>query len=260
MDIKKISTVFFSPTKSTKNILSLIGKDFPLPLNEIDITPPSTITKNIKFSNNELVIFGVPVYGGRIPKPAVKRIKNIKGNATPTLLVVTYGNRDYDDALLELKNIVEENGFFLVGAAAFITKHSIMHSVAQGRPDRNDLKEIENFSKKALRKIQNITNVNDLPLITVKGNFPYKEYNGIPLKPQGTKKCIKCLKCVENCPVNAISNDTPHRTNKNLCISCMRCVKICPTHTRKLNKLMLSIAEKSFAKKYTERKEPEIFI
>ncbi|MEG0546910.1 MAG: EFR1 family ferrodoxin [Oscillospiraceae bacterium] len=259
MNIKNISAVVFSPTNSTKEVVSKMATYFPLSTEIIDITAFSERNFEKTFSGEDLVIFAVPVYGGRVPSPAVERIKNIKGNKTPAVLIATYGNREYDDALLEMKNCIEKNGFTAVAAAAFITEHSIMHSVAKGRPDDKDEKIIAEFSKNLWDKINNS---NDLigSKIEVDGNFPYKEYGGVPLKPQSTKKCTKCGLCAKNCPVNAISANSPDITNNEACISCMRCIKICPNNARKLNGLMLAVAEKAFAKKNSARKEPKLFL
>ena len=45
------------------------------------------------------------------------------------------------------------------------------------------------------------------------------------------EKCIKCMRCAENCPVGAIdgSGEFPF-INKNICESCQRCVAFCPAH------------------------------
>lgn len=85
------------------------------------------------FGPDDLVLFGVPVYGGRIPSPAVQTLRRMQGSRTPAVLVAAYGNREYDDALLELADIAAANGFIPFAAAALIAEHSIMHSVAAGR-------------------------------------------------------------------------------------------------------------------------------
>lgn len=260
MKIEKVKNVFFSATKSTEKILSIITENIDKPMENIDITNYSAKDKVYEFAFNELAIFGVPVYGGRVPTPAVERLKKFHGEKTPAIIVVTYGNREYDDALLELKTIVEENNFVVVGAAAFITEHSIMHSVAKGRPDKNDEMHIRDFSNKVLDKVKKSVSIEDILEVKVRGNEKYKEYNGIPLKPKVTKACIKCKVCAESCPVGAISRQAPEKTNKDKCISCMRCIKVCPRNARKLNKIMLAVAEKSFSKKYSLYRENEIFL
>jgi len=41
--------------------------------------------------NDELTIIGTPVYAGRVPPEAVRRLRRIKGNNTPAVVVVVYG-------------------------------------------------------------------------------------------------------------------------------------------------------------------------
>ena len=44
-------------------------------------------------------------------------------------------------------------------------------------------------------------------------------------------KCMKCNRCLENCPVGAIDKKGEYPfINKNLCESCQRCVAFCPAH------------------------------
>lgn len=41
-----------------------------------------------------------------VPGVALERLTRIQGNGQPAVAVVVYGNREFDDALLELKNIL----------------------------------------------------------------------------------------------------------------------------------------------------------
>jgi len=46
------------------------------------------------------------------------------------------------------------------------------------------------------------------------------------------RRCIGCKKCVEVCPVNAISTRDSTRTiDWKLCINCLECAKVCPSHS-----------------------------
>lgn len=44
-------------------------------------------------------------------------------------------------------------------------------------------------------------------------------------------RCVKCLRCMENCPAGAIDRNTESLfINPSKCQSCQRCVGFCPTH------------------------------
>lgn len=258
MITSNITTVVFSPTESTKAVTTMVAEGLGTLGEELNTTCLEAQQRT--FAQEDLVVFGIPVYGGRVPALAIERIKALHGSSTPAVLVAVYGNREYDDALLELKETIEENGFIAIAAGAFIAEHSIMHSVAKGRPDASDKIKIAEFAKVVIEKMARVEAASVLPRVTVKGNHPYKTYDGVPLKPQGDKSCTNCQICVNHCPVGAIPANNPRETDKNLCISCMRCIKVCPAHARHLNKMMLSVAEKAFAAKCSLRKEPEFFL
>lgn len=260
MNISKLSTVFFSPTDSTKAVLETMTAGLSPQSAAIDLTNFSERDTALAFTSGELVFFGVPVYGGRVPAPMAASIKRLRGDHTPAVLVVTYGNREYDDALLELQALTVASGFIPVAAGAFVTEHSIMHSVARGRPDASDAKKIASFGKAAWDKVQNAADTTSFNALKLPGNVVYREYSGIPLKPKATKRCTACGVCATSCPVGAIPADSPRETDSAACISCMRCMKVCPAHARKLNGLMLFVAERSFRKNFSARKEPETFI
>lgn len=49
------------------------------------------------------------------------------------------------------------------------------------------------------------------------------------------QKCIKCQKCLKNCPMNVdILDNSPKRKNKTECILCCNCIKNCPQRALKL--------------------------
>lgn len=156
-----------------------------------------------------------------------ERLHRLKGSQTPVMIVVTYGGRAYEDTLKELKDILEAQGFVCIGAAAVITRHSIVPQIAAGRPNSEDYMQIDEFIDKVKVRLGEAHQSVEVP-----GNTPYKELHIVPMKIHAAEACIKCGLCSKNCPVNAISIESPQLTDYDKCISCMRCVGICPLKAR----------------------------
>ena len=246
---------YFSPTKSTEKITKTIAEEFTS-YQSFDLSKQNFEVTNA-FSKDDICIVGVPSYGGRVPAVALERMKNMKGHKTPAILVVSYGNRHYDDTFLELQDFLEERGFQCIAAIAAIAEHSIMHQFAKGRPDVNDIKQLKDYSSKI---IDCLLKHEEFEKLSLPGNRPYKEYHGVPLKPKVSNACTSCGACANVCPVQAIPMDAPNQTNTDICISCMRCIEVCPAHARTVNKLMLKVASLKMKKNCSEPKENELFL
>lgn len=218
-----IHLIYFSGTGSTQKVVRFVGEQWEQPFLEYDLSRKDLASH--EFQKEELCIVGVPSYGGRVPSIAVERLKLLKGNRTPAILVVTYGNRDYDDTFIELKDVIEKLNFVCVGAMAIVCEHSIVHEYAKGRPNKEDYQQIQELVKQL---------INNLHPINVPGHRPYKEFKG-GLKPMITSQCTKCGRCAKLCPVEAIDPLHLDRMNIAKCISCMRCVSICPSQARICN-------------------------
>jgi len=183
-------------------------------------------------------------------------VRALRGADTPVTLVAVFGNRAVDDALLEMRDTLAPLGFRVVAAAEVIAPHSINTDIAIGRPDASDRARIAAFCAQLASKL-----AEDAPAgITVPGNKPYCDYNGLPLKPTGGLRCISCGLCADNCPAGAIPKDAPKKVDKRKCISCMRCIQICPQTARSVP-LPLRLAAAATVKKYCAgRKEPAFYI
>lgn len=252
MTLQKVHLAYFSATGTTAKIVSAIESG----LSVSEKNTKNLITtdqESVIIPNNEIVIFGVPVFSGRVPEVARKALEKIKGNHTPAIIACVYGNRDFEDALLELKEIVETNGFYVLSAGAFIAQHSIFPKVAQGRPDHSDLKVAKEFGANSMKAMT--TNPENIPLI-VKGNHPYRTVKPIPLNPRTDNKCNSCGLCAEQCPTQAIDSQNPKKIDKSKCISCAHCIAICPKHSKKFGGLLYWLVSKRFLKNNSQRKEP----
>lgn len=260
MKISKIHAVFFSPAGGTLKVLNAFLSALPLPAEKIDITSFSSSVQNRTFGAEELVVFAAPVYAGRIVPLAIQRFAALHGNHTPAVCLAVYGNRAYEDALLELADLAKQNAFVPFAAAAALAQHSIMRRVAAGRPDKDDEAQLVDFAKQVWRKLAQAQSAAVLSVPAVPGKRPYKDFKAVGFVPEASAACTRCGRCAAHCPSGAIDPSSPDQTDKARCIFCMGCVSVCPVRARNANKALLWAAEKAFAFKYGARQEPEFFL
>ena len=258
MNIDNLHVVWFSATATTKQITGLIAEQFTAQsVTKHDITK-NTPENNIQIGPSDLLVVGIPVYAGRIPAVAIDALNRFKGDKTAAVIACVYGNRDYDDALIELKNILQTNAFIVISAGTFIAQHSIFPAVGASRPDEKDKGIIVDFAQKSAELLAALENTNNLSDINVKGNHPYVKPFKVPLSPKTDKKCNKCGVCVKLCPTNAIPAFNPRITFGSKCIACARCISFCPQQARHFGGILYRIVGKKFVKTYSVRKEPEV--
>ena len=110
---------------------------------------PQAREKDLSFGPEDLVVLGTPVYAGRVPNLLMPYVRDhIKGNGTLGVPVVLYGNRNYDDGLIELRNLMRDNGFMPVAAGAFVGEHSFSKVLGAGRPDGDDMALVAQLGEK----------------------------------------------------------------------------------------------------------------
>ena len=251
MNIEKWIIAHFSPTGGTKRIADAIAAGFHIPVAELDLTKAdSTVT----LGENDALMAVLPVYAGRVPQISLERLAALKGNGQKAVAVVVYGNREYEDALLETMDALETNGFRVVAAAAFIAEHSIVRSIAAGRPDAEDETLCRQFAADVMAKSD------DAPSVQVPGNIPYKELKPAAFHPAANENCVKCGSCARQCPMGAIPPDDPTLTNNDLCINCMRCVQVCPVRSRALPDAFLNVVTQMLNENAAGYKNPTIFL
>lgn len=264
----------FSPTGGTKKAADFLCQNWAGKENNIDLTT-GTIPRG-DFEPGDLAVFALPVYGGRLLPAAVNRLQTLKGNKTPAVALVVYGNRAYEDALLELKNTVNSLDFRCIGAVAAVARHSIVDSIASFRPDLQDSAQLSAFFDKIQDKIRTLSSPGTqspekrgLDSLTgtdktldfyVPGNFPYKEINPVQLVPELTGDCSFCGVCARRCPVKAISPENYAQVDSKKCIFCMRCLRICTRNARSLPPEKLQPLAARLEKLCSDRKENELFL
>lgn len=262
--IKAINLIYFSPTNTTRKILKQIAVGIGVKkINEFDVTTVNKL-ESLSLSKDELTIFGAPVYSGRIPGVSAKRFKKFSANNSPAVAVVVYGNRAFEDALLELNDLISLLGFKTIAAGAFIGEHSFSlngFDIAKNRPDKKDITSAKEFGNQIINKIVTGDYINEL--IELPGNFPYRERgNEAPEKAPETnfESCMECKRCVEVCPTHAISFKNNLQTDVAKCIWCCACIKYCSQNARIINYDKIIDIQKWLAENYSNRCEPELFI
>ena len=150
--------------------------------------------------------------------------------------VVLFGNRNYDDALMELSQLLTAGGFTCVGGGAFVGEHSFSRTLGAGRPNEADQAEMDAFADRLAAKLR----AGNTAAVTVGGCDPIRPYytprdrhgnpiNILKVKPKTDMTlCGGCGWCAAHCPMGSIDPVDVSQVN-GVCIKCCACVKGCPT-------------------------------
>jgi ferredoxin len=216
------------------------------------------------------VVFGTPVYAGRTPNVLLKYLETTEGNGAAAVPVVVYGNRDYDDALIELRDILDRAGLCAIAAAAFVGEHSFSDVLAKGRPDAADMALVRAFAERVADKARRLPNA-AAQTVAVNGSpNPYRGYYqprdraGAPVdirkvKPLTGVACIGCMTCAEVCPMGSVSR-TAAAEITGICIKCGACVKKCPVRAKYYIEEGFLYHKRELEEGLTRRAEPEVFL
>src|SRR5699024_7134090 len=277
MNIKTVWAVYFSGTGTTEKVATTLAKDLAERLgagyDTYCFNLPQAREKDLSFGPEDLVVLGTPVYAGRVPNLLMPYVRDhIKGNGTLGVPVVLYGNRNYDDGLIELRNLMRDNGFMPVAAGAFVGEHSFSKVLGAGRPDRDDMALVAQLGAKTAEKV---TARPEPPAqaVSVTGCDPIRPYSaprarhGEPIKDfskakpvTAPDKCVKCGLCARLCPMGSLDPaDVSNVAGK--CIKCCACVKKCPTGAKYFDHEGYLYHQHELEDQYAGRRAPsEIFV
>ena len=266
MNISSVKLAFFSPTGTTKAIVRAVARGFSGEVaDSIDGTRPEQRTLPWRTTRDEVLIVGVPVYMGRVPALLGDWFAQLSADRTPTVCVVVYGNRAYENALLELKDILRSRGCVPIAAAACIGEHSFSSlalPTAHGRPDLDDLKLAQAFGRQVRETLQAATSADVIPDLHVPGNLPYGgvttlwDVDFIAVDD----RCIHCGECADTCPMGAIDRNDGSVIDQVACITCCACIKTCPQGARSIKPGPVMDAARRLNTLHASRKQPEFVL
>ena len=274
MHVNKVNSIYFSPAGSTKavteHIAHQVAEALDVPCDIIDFTLPEARTNKYSFQPDELVVFGVPTYAGRIPNKILPFVQTLfEGKETPAVCVVTYGNRNYDSSLTELVQEMTGDGFKVFAAGAFVCRHVFSDRIAAGRPDAEDYREMDEFAGKAVKMLRDKTEP-DIQEPVIRGGEPVAPYyipkgeDGQPAKFLKAKpktdlgKCTNCGICAKVCPMGSVSKEN-FADVPGICIKCQACIVKCPEKAKYFDDEAFLSHVRMLEKNFTERREPECF-
>lgn len=256
----KLQLIYFSPTSTTRRIVEQIAAGL-----KVDTVETCDLTHRPDGINaclgDGVAIIGTPVYAGRVPEVCLQRLQNLTAVDIPAIIVVLYGNREFEDALVELRDVVTQKGFRVIAAGGFIGEHSYstaQQPIAANRPDQVDLQQAFAFGEAIAQRLRDgSTTLPDIP-----GNVPYKErppLGGIAPETD-PHRCTLCGACARACPTEVITVQQTVTTDAARCILCCACTRSCPTQARFVNHLMVTARREMLVQNYSARKQPSLFL
>lgn len=193
---------YFSGSGKSKRLAEFLGK-------ELDIIPEDILFTSDFSAETAVVVF--PVYCQNLPSPVTVFLKKLK--AEKVAFAATYGKKSFGNVIEDAVKITDSA---FIGGICVPCGHSFLKE-----PDDFDFSALSPF-------IERIKNPE--PASVNKGHkdfyadfFP-AERTKIGVRITKNKNCTECGKCTKNCYVGAVKNGSIN----NSCIRCLRCVTDCP--------------------------------
>ena len=206
----KLYNIVFSPTGGTKKVADCLTGALEGDVTTVDLTDSKQDLNTVSLTKEDAAVISVPSYGGRVPAVAAERLGVVHGNGARAILVCVYGNRAYEDTLVELEDAAKQAGFQVIAAIAAIAEHSIARQFAAGRPDAQDIAQLSDFAKQIQHKLSEA----DTSEPAIPGNRPYKKPAESVWYPKRQKSVPTAVPVQQRVPYRPSTKKIPKRWMK----------------------------------------------
>lgn len=213
-----------------------------------DITSYADRKGSLDLTPYHAVIFGCPIHAKRAPRIVREWLNTLDGQGKLCATFYTYGGFKTHPAHFSTREILENRGFDFVSSAEFLAKHTFNiggWSALENRPDESDFKVAREFARQTHKRFAGedsgrpgeFDKTEFTPEQLDKGEKITLSHIITQLPTRRGADCGLCMICEELCPTRAMKAEMGEVGEKEKCIACLRCIDNCPEDALSINDL-----------------------